>query len=81
MPGLLPSGKGRIHDEKQLEQIAQNPQNRYGEIRNFDKQYERIQRAAINTRGGTLLTMERSFGVFHRLSTGSDQECKGCAAG
>ena len=48
----------------------------------FDKQYERIQRAVINTRGEVLAhDGEVCFGVFHRLSTGRTRNAKGCAAG
>ncbi|UWP61212.1 SpoIID/LytB domain-containing protein [Ruminococcus gauvreauii] len=63
--------------KKQLEQIAQNLKTDM-ENRNFDKQYERIQRAVINTRGEVLAhDGEVCFGVFHRLSTGRTRNAKG----
>lgn len=62
--------------KRQLEQIAQNLKSDM-ESRNFEKQYELIQRAVIATRGEVLAyNGEVCFGVFHRLSTGRTRNAK-----
>lgn len=62
--------------KRQLEQIAQNLKSDMGS-RNFEKQYELIQRAVIATRGEVLAyNGEVCFGVFHRLSTGRTRNAK-----